>query len=676
MNPIISEWQTPYGLPPFELINADHYLPAFEQAFETHREEILQIEQNPEPANFKNTIVALDLAGSLLDKVGSLFYMLAHSDSNEEMQSIELELAPKYAAHLSWINTRIKLFARVKAVNDNPPGNLNREQSQLLKLIYSNFVRAGAALSQAQTEQIKSLDAELSDLQTRYGQNVLNDTNHFELLLDSTDLAGLPDSVIANAADEAASRGYTKKYLVSISRSSFTPFMAYSDRRDLREKLWRAYTNCANNDNSHDNKLIAARIASLRMARANILGFESHAAFQLDDQMARSHSAVTGLLDQIWAPATEKAAEEARDLQAMIQNEGGNFNLAPWDWWYYTEKVRNQRFDFDAETVKPYFQLENVRQGAFEVATKLFGIHFIKTAKIPTYHEDVEAFEVIDSDGSFIGLFLTDYFMRPSKMGGAWMNSLRDQMILDGENQTPIVLNTCNFPRGKPSLLGLDEVRTLFHEFGHGLHGLLSNVTYRGLSGTAVKRDFVELPSQLMEHWAFEPEVLALYARHHETQEVIPDELVARIKETATFNQGFETTEYLAASYLDLSWHHDLPVGQQKIESSTFEADALNKIALREEIAPRYRSTYFQHIFSGGYSAGYYSYIWAEVLDADAFDAFKENGIFDQKTANLFRTHILEKGGTADPMDLYRSFRGRDPEVGPLLLGRGLVTGN
>lgn len=672
MNPLTSDWQTPYDLPPFDKISNDDYLPAFEQAFQVHLDEIQQIEASQEPASFENTIEALDRAGSLLDKIASLFYMLAHSNSDDNLQSLELILAPKYAAHRSGINTRAALFSRVEAVNNNPPTHLTVEQQQLLASIYEIFVRAGAKLSSVQRTQVAGIDEELSNLQTRYGQNVLKDTNQFKLLLDKEDLTGLPDSAITGAANEAQSRGHPDKFLVSISRSSFTPFMEYSDRRDLREKLWRAYTSCANNDNDSDNKKIATRIASLRKSRANILGYDSHAAYQLDDRMAANPEAVNRLLDQIWGPAKKKAAEEGKDLQNKIQSDGGNFNLAPWDWWYYTEKIRRERFDFDTEVVKPYFELKNVRQGAFDVATKLFGIRFKAALDTPKYHDDVDVYEVLDSDGSYIGLFLTDYFMRPSKMGGAWMNSLRDQAVVDGVNQTPIVLNTCNFPKGEPTLLGLDEVRTLFHEFGHALHGLLSKVTYQSLSGTAVKRDFVELPSQLMEHWAFEPEVLASYAQHFETGESITEELIAKIEATATFNQGFATSEYLAASYLDLRWHGNLTDDQLATDANTFESDALNEIGLQDEIAPRYRSTYFKHIFSGGYSAGYYAYIWAEVLDADAFEAFKENGIFDKNTADLFREHILEKGGSDDPMELYQSFRGRGPEVEPLLSGRGL----
>ncbi|MFT4712478.1 MAG: peptidyl-dipeptidase Dcp [Candidatus Azotimanducaceae bacterium] len=673
-NPLTSDWQTPYGLPPFDKISHDDYLPAFEQAFQQHLDEIQLIEKNSKPASFENTIEAIDRAGSLLNKVASLFYMLTHSNSDENLQALELILAPKYAAHLNGINTSAVLFARVDTVNNNPPVSLTIEQQQLLQTIYSTFVRSGAKLSKRKRAKVAMIDEELSRLQTGYGQNVLKDANQFELLLGKEDLTGLPESSIIIAANEAQTRGHPDKFLFSISRSSFTPFMEYSDRRDLREKLWRGYTNCANNDNDCDNKQNTVQIASLRKSRANILGYDSHAAYQLDDRMAATPDAVNRLLNQIWGPAKKKAAVERKDLQDKVQSNGGNFSLAPWDWWYYTEEVRRERFDFETEVVKPYFELENVRQGAFNVAKKLFGIRFEKATDTPKYHDDVSTYEVLDEDGSYIGLFLTDYFMRPSKMAGAWMNSLRVQAFIDGVNQTPIVLNTCNFPKGEPTLLGLDEVRTLFHEFGHALHGLLSKVTYQSLSGTAVKKDFVELPSQLMEHWAFEPEVLTSYARHFETGESISEELIAKIGATATFNQGFATSEYLAASYLDLHWHGNLTTEQLATDASEFESAALKKIGLQDEIAPRYRSTYFKHIFSGGYSAGYYAYIWAEVLDADAFEAFKENGIFDKNTADLFRENILEKGGTADPMDLYQKFRGRIPEVEPLLLGRGLIT--
>jgi peptidyl-dipeptidase Dcp len=525
-------------------------------------------------------------------------------------------------------------------------------------------------LSDAARNEVIKLDEELSRLQTRFGQNVVKDSNQFELVLENEeDLAGLPQSVRAAAAQEAKNRGHAGKYVFTIARSSITPFLQFSAQRHLRELMWKAYTRCAGNANEFDNNSAVARIAAMRAQRAQLLGYPSHADYILDDRMAATPAGVTALLDRIWQPAKDKVRAEATDLQARIQTEGGNFKLAPWDWWYYTEKLRAEKFSLDAETLKPYFLLENVRDGAFAVAQKLYGISFVARTDIPVYHEDIQAFEVRDHDNALIGLFLVDYFMRPSKRSGAWMNALRRQCRYPEEIH-PIVFNVCNFPHSDPCLLGLEEVRTLFHEFGHALHGLLSKVRYRSLAGTSVKRDFVELPSQIMEHWAVEPEVMKSYARHYRTGEVISDELIGKILATQTFNQGFATTEYLAASYLDMQWH--ALTGDAERDVKNYENQAMQAIDLVEEVAPRYHSTYFQHIFSGGYSAGYYSYIWAEVLDTDGYQAFKENGIFDPATARSFRENILERGGSADPMELYIKFRGREPDVAPLLKSRGL----
>ncbi|MGK0394655.1 MAG: peptidyl-dipeptidase Dcp, partial [Candidatus Azotimanducaceae bacterium] len=548
--------------------------------------------------------------------------------------------------------------------------DLKGEQQQLLREIHNRMVRMGADLDAGHATRIQAIDTELASLQTSFGQNVLLDSNGFELVLDDADLDGLPLSVCKAAAAEASNRGQDGQYIFTISRSSFTPFMTYSERRDLRERMWLAYTHCSNQNNQHDNKKIAENIAGLRAERAELMGYQTHADFVLDDRMAKTPAQVNQLLDSIWAPARTRIGEEAETLQTNIQADGGNFQLAPWDWWHYSEKERHARFDLDAESLKPYFELERVRNGAFQVATNLYGITFHEVEGLPLYHPSVKAFEVKEANGSLVGLFITDYFLRPSKKAGAWMNAFRSQKRHEGSTY-PIILNTCNFPPGSPCLLTREEVRTLFHEFGHGLHGLLSNVTYRSLSGTAVKRDFVELPSQIMEHWAIEPEVLRNYAHHFETGDVIPDELIEKIIDSQTFNQGFATTEYLAASYLDLDWH-DVKAGE-KTDAETLEAKAMKHIGLIDSVAPRYRSSYFQHIFSGAYSAGYYAYIWAAVLDADAFEEFKKNGLFDADTAKSFRENILEKGGTEDPMDLYRRFKGREPNVEPLMRNRGLV---
>jgi peptidyl-dipeptidase Dcp len=675
-NPFLNTWDTPFGIPPFNLIKNDHYLPAFEQAKQAHDDEINTIIQSVEEPTFLNTIEALENSGALLRKVVNVFFNLKSSDTSAELQEIESVISPAYVAHWGQIRTHPELFARIKTVFESRDAQgLSNEQLQLIEEVHQQFIRAGAALSESERVTVNSLNEELSRLATRFSQNNLNPTNEFELVMDQPEeLAGLPDSVLAAAASEAETRGCPGKYVFTISRSSITPFLQFSDRRDLREQMYTAYTQCGDNNDSHDNKEIILKTAKLRSQRAKLLGFESHAEFMLDDRMARTPAGVQDLLVKLWEPAAAKVRQEAEDLQAAIQDEGGNFQLEPWDWWYYTEKVCAARYDLDEEAVKPYFKLENVRDGAFQVATQLYGITFTPCPDVPVYHKDVSAYEVNDADGSHIGLFLVDYFMRPSKRGGAWMNNFREQSQL-GENVRPIVVNVCNFARGakgSPSLLGFDEVRTLFHEFGHALHGLLSQVKYRSLAGTNVKQDFVELPSQIMEHWALESQVMKNYARHYQTGEPIPDELIDKIHASHTFNQGFATTEYLAASFLDMAWHTTDP--DEITDVNEFEQQTLDSLQLIPQVAPRYRSTYFQHIFTGdSYSAGYYSYIWAEVLDADGYEAFRENGIFDQDTASLFRQHILERGGTADPMELYKLFRGREPRVEPLLKERGLT---
>ena len=656
------------GVPNFEQIVTSHYEEAFEQGFDQQNNEIQVIRSNPEAPTFINTIEALERSGGLLDRVGDVFWNLTSSDTTDELQALELKLSPRVAAHNGLIYSDPALFQRVKAVMEDKE-SLQPEALQLLKETHNSFVRAGAHLTESARERVNEITESLAGLTTRFGQNVLQDVNEFELVADGDeDLSGLPDFVLNAAKSEAESRGKSGQYVFTISRSSITPFLQYADSRDLREKMYRAYTDCGTiTTNNHP---VIQEIVELRAERARVLGFDTHADFMLDDRMAKTPNAVRDLLDRVWAPCQEKVAREAEDLQSRIQDDGGNFELQPWDWWYYTEKVRQERFDLDEEEVKPYFKLENVRDGAFEVARKLYGIKF-EEIDVPVYHPDVVAYEATDADGSKIGIFLFDFFMRPSKQGGAWMNAFRSQSNLD-EHVHPVIVNCCNFPKSDPCLLGMDEVRTLFHEFGHGLHGLLSKVRYQRLSGTNVKQDFVELPSQIMEHWALEPEVLKSYATHHETGESIPDELIKKLKSAQTFNQGFATTEYLAACYLDLAWHQQ--EGKAPEDVNGFENKAMDDIHKIKMVDPRYRSAYFRHVFEGEhYSAGYYVYIWAEVLDADGFEAFREKGIFDQKTAHSFRSNILEKGGTVEPMELYRKFRGRDPDVEPLLKNRGLV---
>ena len=504
---------------------------------------------------------------------------------------------------------------------------------------------------------------------------MLKETNRFELVIDNQeDLDGLPDDIIQAAAETAAERGHEGKWVFTIQKPSLIPFLQYSTRRELREKMFKAYAEQGNHGDELDNKTILSKMAALRVKRANLLGYNTHADYVLEENMAKNPRAVYALLHQLWRPALARAKAEAYDLQKMVEKDGFDFNLQPWDWWYYAEKVKKAKYDLDENELRPYFQLENVRNGAFDVATKLFGITFTERKDIPVYHPDVKAFEVQESDGSHIGILYVDYFTRASKRGGAWMNEYRGQKKVGGGEIAPIIVNVCNFANptaDKPSLLSLDNVETLFHEFGHALHGLLSDVTYPSLAGTSVPRDFVELPSQIMENWALHPEVMKTYARHYETDEPMPDELIAKIQKSTLFNQGFATVEYLAASFLDMDWH-TLDKATE-LDAAAFEDQSLAAIGLIPEIISRYKSPYFRHIFAGGYSAGYYSYIWAEVLDADAFRAFEENGLYDRKTAQAFRDHILSRGGTGDPMQMYVRFRGAEPKIDPLLKKRGLL---
>lgn len=673
VNPFFKSWQTSYGMPPFDEIKDEHYLPAFERAFADHEAEIDQIAANKSPPTFTNTIEAMERSGALLRKVSGVFYNLSSSNTNDQLQAIEVNLAPRSAAHFGRTYNHQILFKRVSQIYAKRKAlALDGDQFLLVEDIYTEFVRAGAALSDVVRPQVQALDESLAGLMTQFSQNILKDTNDFEMVVDSAvDLAGLPATVLSAAGVEAQHRGMPGKYVFTVSRSSITPFLQYADSRALREKIYKAYTHNANNPNDFNNQAIVGQIAALRVQRALLLGYQSHAHYMLDDRMAKTPANVNQLLDSIWQPAQIKVAKEASDLQDSIQAQGGNFKLAAWDWWYYTEKLRSKRYSLDEEQLKPYFKLENVRDGAFDVAHKLYGLSFKQVTDVPLYHPDVISYEVSDADGSLIGLFLVDYFMRSSKQGGAWMSEFRAQSNLD-ESVRPIVVNTCNFPKADPCLLGMDEVLTLFHEFGHGLHGLLSQVRYESQSGTNVKQDFVELPSQIMEHWAIEPEVLRSYARHVDTGKVIPEEVIDKLLASHSFNQGFSTTEYLAAAYLDMAWSSLETTDAPDVDS--FETQAMQAIKLIDAVAPRYRSSYFQHIFAGdSYSAGYYAYIWAEVLDADGFEAFKEKGIFDAATAQSFRQNILEKGGTAEAMEMYEAFRGRAPDVSPLLKNRGLA---
>lgn len=675
-NPLLEPWDTPFETPPFHLIEIEHYEPAIIQGMAEHEQEIAAIAGNPEPATFANTISALDAAGAILDRAATLFGAMNGTMTNDEMQEIARRLAPLRSRHHDAILLNPDLFARVKAVHDRRGElDLDREQQMLLEETWKRFVRGGANLPAEDKEKLKALNEELSLLSLQFGENVLKETNRFAMVIeDEAGLDGLPAAVIAAAREAASERGHEGKWAFTIHKPSLIPFLQYSTDRDARRRMLTAYTEVGDHGDELDNNGILARIVVLRTERARLLGFPSHAHYVLDDTMAKTPEAVYGLLDRIWPAALDRAKEEAAEFQAMIDAEGGGFRLEAWDWWYYAEKVKKARFDLDESMLRPYFELEDVRQGMFEVVRRLFGITFTERPDIPVYHPDVKAYEVKDAGGATVAVWYSDYFPRASKRGGAWMNSFRKEYYQDGERRIPVIFNVGNFTKptaDQPSLLGVDEVKTMFHEFGHGLHGMLSDCRYRTLSGTAVARDFVELPSQIMENWALEPEVLDLYARHYLTGGRIPAELVEKLQASTHFNQGFETTEYLAASYLDLDWHtlSDTEVR----DPASFEKGSLERIGLIDQILVRYRSPYFRHVFAGGYSAGYYSYIWAEVLDADAYAAFKETGnIFDPETARSFREHILSAGGAEEPMVLYRRFRGSEPGIGPLLKRKGL----
>lgn len=674
-NPFFAEWKTPFETPPFDKIKEDHYMPAFEEGMKQHQQEIEAIVSSTETPTFENTVVALDNSGALLTKVANVFFNMTSANTNDSLQSIAKKIAPMLSKHQDDILLNEKLFQKIKGVYEQKDQlSLNDEQNMLLEKNYKDFVRGGADLDEEKKAELRKINEELSVLSLQFGDNVLKEDNNFELVLDNeADLAGLPDNIKTAAAEAAKERDKTGKWVFSLHKPSLIPFLQYSEKRDLREKMFKAYINRGDNNNEFDNKKILAKIASLRVRKANLLGYKSHADFVLEENMSKTPDAVYNLLNQLWAPAINIAKKEAYEIQSMIFDEGFHFKLEPWDWWYYAEKVKKAKYDLDEEMLRPYFKLENVIDGVFMVATKLYGITFNERKDIPTYHPDVKVFEVKEADGTHVAILFADYFPRASKRGGAWMSEYRPQFKLDGKMITPVICNVGNFSKptaDTPSLLSYEEVTTLFHEFGHALHGLLSNCTYQRLAGTNVARDFVELPSQIMENWASEPEVLKMYAKHFETGEPIPDELIEKIKNSSKFNQGFITVEYLAASFLDMDWH--TLTDSQELDPIAFENQSMNKIGLIPEIVVRYRSPYFRHIFAGGYSAGYYSYIWAEVLDADAFQAFKETSLFDQETATAFRENILARGGTEDPMVLYKKFRGAEPKIDALLKKRGL----
>jgi peptidyl-dipeptidase Dcp len=672
-NPFFMEWNTPFKTPPFNKIKEEHYLPAIEEGIKQQKVEIVAIIENNEKPDFTNTIEAIEKSDQLLTKVTSVFYNLNSANTNDEMQRIAKILSPMLSKHRDDINLNEKLFERVKSIyNEKEKLNLTQEQKTLLEDYYDGFIRGGVNLNSEGKDKLRKINEELSLLSLKFGENILKETNSIGLIIENkNDLTGLPDDIILSSAEMAKAKGQEGKWIFTLQKPSFIPFLQYSEKRNLREKLFKAYINRGNNNNDFDNKKELSRLAVLRLEKANLLGYKTHADFVLEKNMAKNPGNVYKFLNDLWKPATERAKKEVDDMQRLIEKEGNNFKLESWDWWYYAEKVKKEKYALDEEMLRPYFNLENVRKGAFDVASKLYGVQFVERNDIPVYHPDVKAFEVKEADGKHIGILFTDYFPRDSKRSGAWMSSFRSQSNIDDKYITPVVYNVGNFSKPteeKPALLSLDEVNTLFHEFGHALHGLLSNTIYPG--SKSVPRDFVELPSQIMENWALNPDVLKIYAKHYKTGEAMPEELIVKITNSKLFNQGFETVEYLAASFLDMDWHTLTDTTQQNVIN--FEKESLSKIGLIPEIESRYQSTNFQHIFSGGYSSGYYSYIWAAILDADAFEAFKEKGLFDKELALSFRKNILEKGGSEDPMVLYKRFRGREPLVDALLKRRGL----
>lgn len=672
-NPFFNEYDTPFQVPPFEKIRAEHYMPAFLKGFEEQKKEIRAIINSTEEPTFENTIKPFIYSGELLQKVGSVFGALNSANTNDTLQAISRDLSPIQSKHRDDINLNDTLFRKIKAVYDNRNKfSLTDEEMKILEDEYKGFVRSGAALSEADKNKLRKINEELSILSVKFGQNLLAETNGFKLILDKEeDLAGLPQNVRDQAAAMANSLEMPGKWVFTLQVPSMTPFLQYSERRDLREKLFTGYFMKGDNDNDKDNKEIISRIAQLRVMRSQLLGYDTFADFVLERTMAKTPERVNYFLSEIWKAAVPVAKAEAAAQQQIINREGGKFKLQPWDWWYYTEKIKKEKYDLDDEVIRPYFKIDNVIDGMFYVANQLYELEFTKRTDIPIYHEDVKTFEVTRK-GEHIGLLMIDNYPRPSKRGGAWCGAYRGQRRdIDGKMVTPIVTMVTNStpPTGdKPSLLTPDDANTLFHEFGHALASLLSNKIYPGGS---MPRDFVELPSQIMEHWVMEPEVLKVYAKHYETGEVIPVDLVEKLEKAGKFNTGFQTVEYLAASILDMEYHSISDTTALDIRE--FENRIMTEYGLLPEIKPRYRSTYFNHIWSGGYSAGYYGYIWCEVLDADAFKAFKETGnIFNREVAARFENEILSRGGSRDPLDMYIAFRGKEPGIDALLENRGL----
>lgn len=671
-NPFLTEFETPYGTPDFNRIKVEHYEPAFLKGIEQQNQEIKAIVENPEEPTFENTIVALDNSGEILARVSGVFFALTEADTNDELMALEGKIAPMLSEHSDNIFLNQDLYKRVAAVHAQEEAGkitLTTEQHYLLDKYYKEFIRSGAGLDAQKQERLREINKQLSTLTIEFGNHVLADNNDYLLVVDKKeDLAGLPEAVIEGAAHEAKAHGKDGKWVFTLQESSRTPLLQYAQNRELRKNIYQAYTSLGNRGNANDNKDVLKQVLALRLEKAQLMGFSNYAEYQLSDNMAKTPQNALDLLYGLWKYSIKNAEAEAAELQKIMDREGKGEKLEAWDWWYYAEKLRQEKYSLNEDEIKPYFSQEDVFNGLCMVVNKLYGITLTPCDSISVYNKDVKTYIVKDADGSLLGVFYSDYMPRASKRSGAWMSNFREEQ----EGVRPLIYNVASFtkPAGDiPSLLTIDEARTMFHEFGHALHGLLTQCKYKGVSGTSVARDFVELPSQIMEHWAVAPEVLKMYAKHYKTREAIPDSLIAKIENQALFNQGFMTTELLAAAILDMEMH--CLTTMEGFDVLQFEKQLMDKIGLIPQIAPRYRSTYFNHIM-GGYAAGYYCYLWAERLDTDAFEAFKEHGLFDQSTATSFRKNILEKGGSDDPMKLYVTFRGAEPSIEPLLQARGL----
>ena len=675
-NPLLQTWTAPFAAPPFAAIKPEHFGPAIEAAMRLHDGEIDAIASDPAAPTFANTIEAMERAGRKLVDVGSVFWNLTGSNTNDALQALEREWSPKYAAHYTNISTNAALFARVDTLFAQIDSlGLSAEQRRLLDKSYKGFVRSGAKLEGAARDRYRQLSQARAKLTTAFGQNVLADEKAYTLVLEGeADLAGLPAFLREAAAGAAEERGQNGKYVITLSRSLIEPFLTFSTRRDLREQAWKAWVMRGENGGASDNRQAITDLTRLRIEVANLLGYKTHADFTLKETMAKTPARVLELLDRVWTPGVKRAHDEIAKLQAMAAKEGANLEIEPWDWRYYSEKVRAAEYDLDETEIKPYLPLDRMIEAAFYTATQLFGVTFKERTDVPVYHSDVRAFEVTDKSGRHVGLFYGDYYARPSKRSGAWMSAYRRQDKLDGERR-PIIVNVMNFAKpgaGEPTLLSFDDARTLFHEFGHGLHGLLSDVTYPSLACTAVVRDFVELPSQLFEHWLGTPEIMSRFARHAKTGEPMPQALMDKLKAARTFNQGFETVAFLGSAIVDMDFH--TLEKADNLDPLALEASTLARIGMPRQVGMRHRSTHFQHIFSGGYSAGYYSYLWSEVLDADAFTAFEETGnVFDPGTADKLKRFVYSAGGLRQEDEAYTLFRGRLPTVDGLLKKRGLA---